>query len=313
MTRRIFTPYESTSTGWEIVRGLDLTGRRILVTGGASGIGRETSRALARCGAEVTIATRNLGQAREVAARIAAETNNPWVRAMPVDLTDLASVATLVDAWDGPLHVLVNNAGVMALPHRDMSALGFEHQFMANFLGHFALANGLRSSLSQEGGRIASVGSSAHLFSPVVFDDINFDFRPYDPRLAYAQSKTAVALFAMGAHQRWSRDAVFSNTLNPGATATSLHRHVGNGFGTSSERRKSVEQGASTSVLLAAHPGLDGVSGRYFSDNQEAETVTSRPPDAGQMSNVVAAYAVDSRNADRLWGVAERAVARASV
>ena len=312
MTRRIFTPYEPTTTAEEIVRGLDLTGRRVMVTGGGSGIGRETSRVLARCGADVTIAVRRLDQGTAVAAQIAAETSNPWVRAVHVDLTDLASVEALVSSWDGPLHVLVNNAGVMALPQRDLSALGFEQQFMANFLGHFALANGLRPALAQESGRIVSVSSSAHLFSPVVFDDINFDFRPYDPRLAYAQSKTAVVLFAMGAHQRWARDAITSNALNPGAIATPLQRHVGGTLATPPELQKTVAQGASTSMLLAASPALDGVSGRYFSDNQEADTVDSRPADVQDLNNAVARYALDSRNADRLWGMAERAVAAAS-
>lgn len=132
-----------------------------------------------------------------------------------------------VENWDEPLHLLINNAGIMAIQDR-LLAETWETQFATNHLGHFALATGLHDSLAAAGGaRVVSVSSSAHLLSPVVFDDVNFDFRPYDPRLAYGQSTTAVILFGVGARRRWADDGITVNTLNPGAIATPLHRYVG--------------------------------------------------------------------------------------
>jgi NAD(P)-dependent dehydrogenase (short-subunit alcohol dehydrogenase family) len=144
-----------------------------------------------------------------------------------------------------------------------------------------------------------SVSSSANLFSPVVFDDLHFDFRPYDPLAAYAQSKTANALLAVEATRRWSGEGIYANALNPGAIATGLQKHTG-GLKTPEELRKTVAQGAATSVLLAASPLLDKIGGRYFEDCNEAATVTHRP--AG--NNGVAWYALDPSNAERLWDTA---------
>jgi NAD(P)-dependent dehydrogenase (short-subunit alcohol dehydrogenase family) len=135
--------------------------------------------------------------------------------------------------------------------------------------------------------------------SPVVFDDLHFDFRSYDPLAAYGQSKTADALLAVEATRRWSGEGIYANALNPGAIATGLQKHTG-GLKTPKERQKTVQQGAATSVLLAASPLLDKVGGRYFEDCNEAATVTRRPADyAG-----VAWYALDPANAERLWDTA---------
>lgn len=292
----ITTPFGAHSTAAEVAEGLDLSGKRVIVTGAASGIGVETARALAGTGAEVTLAVRDIEAGARVAAGITAGTGNRDIYVARLDLADRASIAEFVAGWDGPLHVLVNNAGVMALPEQHTRE-GWEMQFAINHLGHFALATGLRGALAAGGAaRIVSVSSSAHQMSPVVFDDIHFAFRSYDPLGAYGQSKTANVLFAVGATTRWAGDGITANALMPGAIPTNLQRHIG-GMKTPPERRKTPEQGAATSVLLATSPLLEGIGGRYFVDCNEAVTVTRR---TGDMSGV-APYALDPGNADRLW------------
>jgi NAD(P)-dependent dehydrogenase (short-subunit alcohol dehydrogenase family) len=171
-------------------------------------------------------------------------------------------VRRFVGNWRGPLHILVNNAGVMASPEAHTAA-GWEAQFATNHLGHFALALGLQPALAAAGGaRIVAVSSSAHLRSPVVFDDINFRFRPSDPLLAYGQSKTANVLFAVEATDRWSEHGIYANALNPGAIQTNPQRHVGGTVKTPSELQKSPQQGAGTSVLLATPYALDPENAR---------------------------------------------------
>jgi NAD(P)-dependent dehydrogenase (short-subunit alcohol dehydrogenase family) len=267
-----------------------------MVTGAASGIGLETARALAHTGAEVTLAVRNTDAGAQTAADITATTGNQNIHVAQLDLTDRASIATFVAAWDGPLHILVNNAGVMALPEQHTPE-GWEMQFATNHLGHFALALGLHDALVADGAaRIVSVSSSAHLMSPIVFDDIDFAFRPYDPWLAYGQSKTANILFAVGATTRWFRDGITANALMPGAIATNLQRYVG-GIKTPPERQKTPEQGAATSILLATSLLLESIGGRYFEDCNEATIVANGN---GYMSGV-APYALNPDNADRLW------------
>ncbi|HEY8795562.1 MAG TPA: SDR family NAD(P)-dependent oxidoreductase [Gemmatimonadaceae bacterium] len=296
---RITTPFGFRSTAQEVLAGIDLSGKRVVVTGAASGIGIETARALAGAGADVTIAVRNLDAGRTVAAEIAATTGNASVCVAALDLDDRDSIAAFAGAWDEPLDILINNAGVMALPEQ-RTAEGYEMQFATNHLGHFALALGLHDALAAAGNaRIVAVSSNAHLMSPVVFDDIHFAFRAYDPWLAYGQSKTANALFAVAATARWAIDGITANALNPGAIPTNLQRHVG-GMRTPVDRRKTPEQGAATSVLLAASPLLEGVGGRYFEDCNEAELVERRDPDK---PSGVAPYALDLDNAERLWDV----------
>jgi NAD(P)-dependent dehydrogenase (short-subunit alcohol dehydrogenase family) len=299
---RITTPFGFRSTAREVVEGIDLSGTRAIVTGGASGIGVETARALALAGADVTLAVRNVDAARPVVEDIATTTENPDIRAAYLDLTNRASIAAFVDAWDEPLRILVNNAGVMALPF-ERTAEGIEMQFATNHLGHFALAIGLHDALAADGNaRIVCVSSNAHLMSPVVFDDIQFDFRAYDPWLAYGQSKTANILFAVGATAYWEEAGITANALNPGAIPTNLQRHVG-GMRTPVEKRKTPEQGAATSVLLATSQLLEGIGGRYFEDCNEAEPVSRRDP---EKPNGVAPYALDAENANRLWDASLR-------
>ncbi|MFC4032043.1 SDR family NAD(P)-dependent oxidoreductase [Streptomyces polygonati] len=291
------TPFGFASTTDDVIAGVDLTGRRAVVTGASSGIGIETARALARAGAEVTLAVRRPAAGAEVAAGIRRDTGNDRVSVQPLDLADQDSVRAFTAGWDGPLHILVNNAGIMALPELERTREGWEMQFATNFVGHFALTVGLHRALAAAGGaRIVSVGSSGSLFSPVVFEDPHFDFRPYDPLLAYAQSKTAGTLLAVEATRRWAGEGIYANALNPGAIATNLQQHTG-GLKSPKERHKTPRQGAATSVLLAASPLLDKVGGRYFDDCNEAPTVFSRPAD----HSGVAWYALDPAVAERLW------------
>lgn len=306
--QRIVTPFGPHSTATEVARGCDLAGKRIVITGGAAGIGLETARALAAAGAEITLAVRRPAAAEQIVEGLRQATGNRAISVRQIDLSDLRSVRDFVESWNGPLHVLVNNAGIMAIPEHERTPQGFELQFGTNFLGHFALAVGLRRALAAAGGaRVVSVSSSGHHFSPVLFDDLGFDFVPYTPIGAYGQSKSATALLAVGITRMWADDGIVSNALNPGAIATGLQKHTG-GLKTPMERRKTTEQGAATSVLLAASPLLDSVSGRYFEDCNEAERIAKRPID---FSGGYAGYALDPENAERLWDVASRQAGRA--
>jgi NAD(P)-dependent dehydrogenase (short-subunit alcohol dehydrogenase family) len=306
---RFTTPFGFHSRASEIVAEVDLTGKTAIVTGGAAGIGLETSRALAAAGAAVTLAVRRPDAAESVAANLRASTGNKSINVRPLDLSDLRSVQTFAEEWKGPLHILVNNAGIMAVPELEQTPQGFEIQFGTNFLGHFALAVWLHRALaSANGARVVSVSSSGHLYSPVVFDDLHFDFIPYTPIGAYGQSKSATALLAVGITSHWANDGIVSNALHPGAIATGLQKYTG-GVKTPPDRRKNPEQGASTSVLLAASPLLDGISGLYFEDCQQGQLVNSRPTD---FTGGYAAYAVDPANAERLWSVALKSIGERS-
>lgn len=306
----IHTPFGFASTAAEVVAGIDLSGRRAIVTGGSSGLGVETARALVSAGAEVVLAVRDTAAGERAAKDIVETTGRAAVSVAPLDLTDQASVAAFVEAWEGPLHLLVANAGVMACPER-RTAEGWEWQFATNHLGHFALATGLHRSLAAEGARVVVVSSSGHQLSPVVIDDVHFAFRAYDPWLAYGQSKTANVLFAVEATRRWAGDGITANALMPGAILTNLQRHTGGrGSGTvGPELMKTPQQGAATSVLLATSPLLDGVGGRYFVDCNETPTIDRRG-EAPQLHGV-ARYALDPDSAERLWTYSEKLVAGA--
>nr|WP_300148201.1 SDR family NAD(P)-dependent oxidoreductase [Propionicimonas sp.] len=295
------------------IRRHDLGGRRAIVTGASSGIGRETARALASAGAEVTLAVRNPDAGRQVAAEIAAETDNKAVHVAELQLADRRSVRAFVAAWVGPLHILVNNAGIMATPE-ERTAEGWEMQFATNHLGHFGLTTGLHDALAMAGhARVVNVSSVGHINGEVLFDDPNFHTLPYNPWAAYSQSKTANVLFAVGIAKRWAFDGISANALNPGRIAsTGLSRHVDPAAvlpqsfdpqGRTGVSVKDIPQGAATSVLLAASPLVEGVTGRYFEDCQEAEPLTPG------VRRGVADYALDPGNADRLWALSEELLA----
>jgi NAD(P)-dependent dehydrogenase (short-subunit alcohol dehydrogenase family) len=296
----------------EVIDGVDLHGRRAVVTGASSGIGVETARALAAAGAEVTLAVRDTDAGTRVAAGLAAElpSGAGALAVTRLDLADRSTVAAFTAGWSGPLHILVANAGVMAFPQLTRSPEGREAQFAVNHLGHFALATGLHRFLAAAGGaRVVSVSSIGHMFSPVVFDDLDYRFRPYDPWTSYGQSKTANILFAVGAAERWAADGITVNALMPGNVGgTSLARHIAPqelarfaDTGLALPPPKTVAQGAATSVLLAASPTVEGVTGRYFEDCAPAVPVAER---AGAISGV-APYALDPDNASWLWTVSE--------
>ena len=304
----ITTPFGFESTAAEVADGVDLSGTRAVVTGAASGIGVETARALAGTGADVTLAVRDVEAGARVAADITSSTGNADVRVAALDLADRATIDAFAQAWEGPLHLLVNNAGVMALPDLQLTPEGYELQFATNHLGHLALALALHDALAADGhARIVSVSSSGHLRSPVIFEDLHFGFRPYEPFLAYGQSKTANVLFAVEATRRWADEGITANALMPGGIVTNLQRHVDPEYMERARaqsggriRFKTIEQGAATSVLLAVSRQLEGVGGRYFEDCNEAEVLMKRREGPFQMSGV-AWYALDAAIAERLW------------
>ncbi|WP_329456921.1 SDR family NAD(P)-dependent oxidoreductase [Streptomyces sp. NBC_01497] len=317
---RVTTPFTRESTAADVLAGVDLTGRRAVVTGGASGIGVETARALTAAGARVTLAVRDTDAGERVAADIAATAGRNTVAVERLELTDPASVAAFAARWQGPLHMLVNNAGVMALPDLHRTQEGWELQFATNHLGHFGLAVALHGALAtagREGGaRIVSVSSSGHLSSPVVFDDIHFTHRPYEAWSAYGQSKTANVLFAVEASKRWAADGILANALMPGGIRTNLQRHQAGDRMSEALRSveatypwRSPEQGAATSTLLAASPLVQGVGGRYFENCVQALPYDPQVEPAWQDAPGVAAFALDPVAAERLWEVSEKLLA----
>jgi NAD(P)-dependent dehydrogenase (short-subunit alcohol dehydrogenase family) len=310
----ITTPFGFDATAADVIDGIDLTGRHAVVTGASSGIGIETARALAGAGASVTLAVRNPAAGEQVAGDIRATTASPGVDVRQLDLADLGSVRAFTSAFDQPLHILINNAGVMALPERRLGAGGWELQLATNHLGHFALATGLHDALVAAGGaRIVSLSSVGHLRSPVVFDDLGFERRPYDPGEAYGQSKTANVLFAVEVTRRWAHEQIFANAVHPGAILESnLSRHLDPEVLTQLRssgryRYKTLAQGAATSVLVATSPQLADVGGRYFEHNNEAVPVDDAATGYEQ-GHGVARYALDPDNSRRLWEASEALV-----
>jgi NAD(P)-dependent dehydrogenase (short-subunit alcohol dehydrogenase family) len=312
MSNRISTPFTADTTAAEVIAGVDLSGKRAIVTGGSSGIGTETARALASAGAEVTLAVRDVEAGTRVAGNIIAATGNTNVFVEQLDLSDQMYVAAFVSRWSGPLDILVNNAGIMATPELRTKE-GWELQFATNHLGHFALTTELHDALQAAGqSRVVVVSSVGHVNGEVLFDDLDFAQHPYDAWAAYSQSKTANILFAVEAAKRWASDGIAVNALNPGRIAdTNLSRHMEtppatfDPKGSTGVSVKTIEQGAATSVLLAASPLVDGVTGRYFEDCQEAV-----PFETGVRRGVTE-YALDPAKAERLWQVSIHKIAGA--
>jgi NAD(P)-dependent dehydrogenase (short-subunit alcohol dehydrogenase family) len=310
----ITTRFDATSTADDVVADADLTSVRALVTGASSGIGLETARSLARAGAEVTLAVRNTDAGAEAAEDITKSTGSDSVHVAALDLADRATVASFVESWNGPLHLLINNAGAIT-PALSRTAEGWELQFATNYLGHFALSLGLRSALAAAAAergeaRIVSVSSTAHMRSPVVFDDIQFERRDYDPQAAYAQSKTADSLLAVEVTRRWAADGIVANAVNPGGVATGLQRHftqkqkdyLAEAEAAGAFAYKTVEQGAATTLVAAVAPEFAHTGGHYLDDGREAHAV---PNDAELFENShgVKQWAIDPDTAQKLWTV----------
>ena len=318
------------STATEVLDGADLSGKVAVVTGGASGIGVETTRALRSAGAEVVVPARDVDRARTALAGI------DGVEIEPMDLMDPASIDAFADRFAGsgrPLHLLVASAGVGGAPlGRD--GRGFETHFATNHLGHFQLVARLWPALRQAGAgasggaRVVVVSSWAHRHSDVVFDDPNYQRRDHDPQTAYGQSKTANVLFALALDARGRSDGVRAFSLHPGTIVdTNFKRNVPDGIleavGMVDEHGhavldpakawKSVEQGAATSVWCAVSPQLDGLGGLYAQDCDIARLLDHTAPDVvaaaeqwGPAGLGVMDYAVDPASAERLWTLSER-------
>jgi NAD(P)-dependent dehydrogenase (short-subunit alcohol dehydrogenase family) len=312
--RPVTTPFGSLSTAEDVLAGVDLIGKRIIVTGGASGLGAATARALAKAGASVTIATRRPGAADDLVAEFTR------VDAQPLDLSVLESVDAFVKGWVGPVDAIVANAGVMALPDLVVTDTGWESQLAINYLGHFALIEGLRENLqSADSARIVIVSSGAQLRGGVDLTDLHFARRAYDPWVAYAQSKSADVLLAVALSRRWALDGITANALDPGFIHTNLQRHISaenmkalgvmdeDGNLVTPDYYKTPEEAASTIVLLAASPLVSGVNGAYFEDAQEAPVVDGGP----EAMSGVASWSVDPVTADELWDMSVTAVREA--
>ncbi|WP_405833626.1 oxidoreductase [Streptomyces sp. NBC_01176] len=322
----LYSGFDAASTAEDVIKGIDLTGKVAVVTGGYSGIGLETARVLRAAGAEVVVPARDTERAEAALKGI------DGVEIATMDLLDPASIDDFAErflASGRPLHILVNSAGVMATPlTRD--ARGYEVQFATNHLGHFQLVARLRPALRRaHGARVVSVSSWGHRFSPVLFDDPHFEHRAYDRWVAYGQSKTANILFALALDERGSADGIHAYSLHPGSIVdTNLKKYLaeedlraagvldadGRTVLDPERQLKTVEQGAATSVWCATSPLLEGRGGVYCENSDiappmsleegRAWTLRNRTPKPG-----VVPYAVDPVAADRLWDLSERLTA----
>ena len=301
---KIGSGFGAQSTADEVLRGIDLSGKLALVTGGYSGIGLETTRALVRAGAQVVVPARRPSTAQ------AALGNGVEVDAL--DLADLASVHDFAErflASGRAIDIVINSAGVMACPETRVGP-GWEAQFATNHLGHYALVNRLWPAISRGGARVVAVSSAGHRGSAIRWDDVMFD-NGYDKWQAYGQAKTANVLFAVHLDSL-ARDAgVRAFALHPGGIITPLQRHLprqemvaagwideqGNTLNPAGF--KTPEQGAATQVWAATSPQLDGLGGVYCEDCDIAELA----PDDLEFTGGVRSYAVDPEQAARLWAL----------
>lgn len=314
--------FSAASTSEDVIKGINLSGKTAIITGGYVGLGLETTKKLAGAGAKVIVPARS----REKAEKYLEGIENVEIEEM--DLMEIDSVNAFADrflAKGEPLHLLINNAGIMATPlNRD--ARGNESQFATNHLGHFQLTNRLWSALKQAGGaRIVNLSSRGHHFSPVVFEDVNFEQREYNPWAAYGQSKTANILFTVSLDERGKADNIRAFAVHPGGILdTELTRHLdlsdpifrgfvdenGKAILDPEKGMKTLEQGASTQIWAATNPKLDGLGGVYAEDCEIAEVAEANAgtPVANEVASRkgVKAYAIDQENAGKLWALSEK-------
>lgn len=306
--------FNASSTAEEVIRGIDLSGKFAIVTGGYSGIGIETVKAFRSVGAKVLVPARDLVKAR------AALSEMPDVVLQPMDLLDPASIDSfaeyVLEATD-TVDILVNNAGVMAPPlMRD--ARGYESQFSANHLGHFQLTCRLWPALVRSGhARVIALSSYGHRRAGIDFHDVNFEHRDYEPWVAYGQSKTANALFAVALDSIGQRSGVRAFSVHPGGIVTDLVRHMSKELLEASNildkdgkpiidpenNKKTPQQGAATSVWCATSPQLVGVGGVYCAD---CEIAPALPSDESTEMHGVRPRATDPVAAGRLWQLSEQ-------
>jgi NAD(P)-dependent dehydrogenase (short-subunit alcohol dehydrogenase family) len=307
------------STTDDVLSGIDLSGKRVLVTGVSAGLGVETARALVAHGAKVVGAARDLAKAEGATAAVRAETaNGGSLDLIELDLASLASIRACADAVlaDGrPFDVVIANAGVMAAPFGH-TADGFETQFGTNHLGHFTFVNRI-ASLIAPGGRLVNLASSGHRFADVDIEDPNFEHTAYDPWISYGRSKTANILFAVEFDRRHKARGVRATAVHPGGIRTELTRHLDDGTleamvgkineelaaeGKPPYELKSIPQGAATSVWAGVVAAADEVGGLYC-ENCHVAKVTENP--VSRISEGVRPYALDPERAKALWSKSE--------
>jgi NAD(P)-dependent dehydrogenase (short-subunit alcohol dehydrogenase family) len=319
------TSFGATSTTDDVLSGVNLKGKRILVTGVSAGLGVETARSLAAYGAQVVGAARDLNKAKTTTEQVRkdAATNGGSFELVELDLANLKSVRACADqllAKGEPFDVVIANAGVMATPFGH-TADGFETQFGTNHLGHFVLVNRI-ASLIRDGGRLINLSSSGHRYANVDLEDPGFEHTPYDPFVAYGRSKTANILFAVAFDERHRGHGVRAAAVHPGGIRTELDRHIDPSRlekiveeinqqlaaqGKAPFQFKTVPQGAATSVWAAVVAPADEIGGRYCENCHVGQIV---PDDATitAVSEGVRGYALDTKNAEALWKKSEELV-----
>ncbi|MEX3009358.1 oxidoreductase [Hoeflea sp. TYP-13] len=303
----------------DIVKGLDLSGKNAIVTGGYSGIGLETARVLAAAGAHITVPARD-----RVKAEAALEDVSGDIAIADMDLGEIASIRKFAADYlssDRPLHILINNAGIMACPEARVGP-GWESQFGVNHLGHMALTTALLPALRGAGGaRVVALSSTAHIQGGIDWDDPHFQKRPYEKWTAYAQAKTANALFAIGLDERERANGIRAFSVHPGGIFTPLQRHlpeeemVALGWKNADGSMppavaalfKTPEQGASTSVWAATSAQLEGNGGVYCENCDIAKLAD----EDSQRWEHVRSWACDHEGAERLWKMSEEMLAAA--
>lgn len=311
--------FGATSTTDDVLDGVSLSGKRILVTGVSAGLGVETARTLAAHGAQVVGAARDLAKARTATEQVRDDAaNGGGLELVELDLASLASVRACADALlaDGRLFDLViANAGVMATPF-GKTADGFETQFGTNHLGHFVLINRI-ASLMKTGSRLVNLSSSGHRFSDVDLDDPNFDTTPYSEFGAYGRSKTANVLFAVEFDRRHQGRGVHATAVHPGGIQTELGRYMTDEIrdgliasinanqpaGAPAFSWKTIPQGAATSVWAGVVADAEAVAGRFCEDCHVAEIT-----EGAEIRSGVRAYALDPERAKALWAKSEEMV-----
>jgi len=311
--------FGATSTTDEVLRGINLSGKRVLITGVSAGLGVETARALAAHGAQVVGAARDLSKAQAATEQVRAQAANGGSLALvQLDLASLDSVRRCADgllAAGKPFDLMIANAGVMACP-KSTTVDGFETQFGTNHLGHFVLVNRI-ASLLKAGSRLVNLSSAGHRYADVDLADPNFEHTPYEEFIAYGRSKTANVLFAVEFDRRHKARDVRATAVHPGGIRTELSRHLtpevlkkliaeinaGQPEGAAPFSYKSIPQGAATSVWAACVADAETIGGRYCEDCQVAEVVSTPGLRGG-----VRPYALDPQHARALWQRSEELV-----
>ena len=310
--------FGATSTTDDVLAGVDLTGKRIFITGVSAGIGVETARALAAQGADIVGAARDMAKAEAAtdAVRVAAKAGGGSLEIVELDLASFASVRACADRLnaDGRMFdIIIANAGVMVPPY-GRTTDGFETQFGTNHLGHFLLINRI-AGLLRDGGRLVNLSSAGHRYAVTDLEDPNFETMPYDPWVAYGRSKTANILFAVEFDRRHRDRGVRATAVHPGAIHTELGRHMSDGdlealvvsinatyaeAGLPAFAFKSIPQGAATSVWAAVVADGDEVGGVYCEDCHVAEIQKGEG-----LRDGVRPYALDPCRAKALWAKSE--------